>query len=316
MKRTMGVVASVTVLATLAVSGCGTSTGNKNQNTSSSGAGNTANQATTNTSSSSSTGDKNKQITIGYMNWTEDVAATFLWKRLLEQKGYKVDLKQLSPGPVWEGLYGNQVNLFLDTWMPYADKHYMNKYGSHVNVLGRWYAGNTKEGFVVPDYMKNIKTVADLRTHAKEFGGKIVGISPGSIEMGQAKTAIQKYNLPYKLQSSSSAAMLTALKRAYDNKQPIVVTLWSPHWAFAKYHLHYIPDPKNVFGKPGVIETVATKTWSASHPTAISWLKNFHLSVKQLGTLEEDINNHPQDKMAGVDQWISKNKQLVDAWFK
>ncbi|RIV18583.1 hypothetical protein D2Q93_13945 [Alicyclobacillaceae bacterium I2511] len=51
--------------------------------------------------------------------------------------------------------------------------------------------------------------------------------------------------------ASSSPAMLTALQRAYQQHKPIVVTLWSPHWAFTKYKLKYLSDPQHVFGQSG-----------------------------------------------------------------
>lgn len=284
----------------MAVSGCGTAPANS-----------PANQTT-----AGGTGDKDKTVTFGYMNWDEAVAVTFLWQRLLEQHGYTVNLQQMGPGPVWQGLDTGALDVFMDTWMPYVDKNYMDKYGSQLVNLGQWYGGTTQEGFVVPDYMSNIKTMGDLSKNADKFGKNIVGIESGSIEMGQAQKAIQDYNLPFTLQASSTPAMLVALQRAYQQKQPIVVTLWSPHWAFAKYHLHYIKDPKDDFGQPGIIDTVVTKSWKANHPVAAGWLKNFHLSVQQLGTLEEDISQHEDNKMAGVDEWIHQNQALVNGWFK
>lgn len=302
------------VAAAVALAGCGTS----GPNPSNTAAATTSNAATnrTNSPSSGAPNAANKTITIGYMSWDEDVAATYLWKNLLEQRGYTVNLTQMGPGPVWEGLGTGSINVFFDTWMPYVDKTYWNKYGSNLVNLGQWYGGQTEEGLVVPDYMSNIKTMADLRNNAKEFGGTIVGIESGSIEMGQTQTAISTYHLPFTLQASSTPAMLAALQKAYQQKKPIVVTLWSPHWAFAKYKLHYIQDPKQVFGKPGVIDTVATKAWSSSHPTAIGWMKNFHLSVQQLGTLEEDIQQHSPNTDAGVTEWISQNQQVVNSWFQ
>lgn len=296
-------------VAGCAMVGCGAVNTNNTGNASP-GAG----QANT-TSAGAGKTDANKDITIGYMNWDEDVAATYLWERLLEQRGYQVHLQSLSPGPVWIGLHEGQIDVFLDTWMPYVDKTYMAKYGSNLVNLGQWYAGQTQEGFVVPDYMSNIRTMADLQAHASEFQNQIVGIEPGAIEMGQAKQALSTYHVQMNLIASSTPAMLTELQKAYKEKQPIVVTLWSPHWAFAKYKLHYIQDPKQVFGKPGIIETVANASWTDDHPVATGWLKHFHLSVQQLGTLEEDIAQHPNDKMTGVNEWIQQNQSVVNSWF-
>ncbi len=43
--------------------------------------------------------------------------------------------------------------------------------------------------------------------------------------------------------------MLAALDGAIADKKPIVVTLWHPHWAYAKYELKDLEDPKGTLGQ-------------------------------------------------------------------
>jgi len=281
---------------TLGVSGCGTAQP-------SNGTGNTGITASV----------TDKTVTIGYVDWSEDVATSYLWKNLLEKKGYTVQLKSLQLGPLFVGLQKGSVNLYFDAWLPTTEKVYMDKYGSDLTNLGKWYQGSTNEGFVVPKYMTNINSMADLNSHASEFDNRIVGIDPGAGETTLAKQAITAYGLNLSLQTSSSPAMLSALKRAYDQKQPIAVTLWSPHWAFSKYQLKYIADPKYIFGHKGWIQTEANKSWAAKHPTVTQWIQKFKLTPNQLGELEVDINN-AGSKTAGVEKWVAANSALVNSW--
>lgn len=109
--------------------------------------------------------------------------------------------------------------------------------------------------------------------------------------------------------------MLTALKRAYAKKKDVAVVLWSPHWAFAKYKLKYLKDPKGAFGKAGWIQSEANQKWVQSHGTASKWLKNFKINQQQLGELENDING-ASSKSAGVQKWISNNQTLVNSWLQ
>jgi glycine betaine/proline transport system substrate-binding protein len=272
--------------------------------------GNADNQ--TNVSASSTSNGKN--VTIGYVNWDEDVATSYLWKNLLSSKGYHVELKSLEAGPLFAGLSEGGVDVFFDTWLPTTHKTYMDHYGSQLTDLGKWYQGQTEEGFVVPTYMKDINSISDLKKHASEFGNQIVGIDPGAGEMGLAKQAISDYGLNLNLVQSSSPAMLSSLEKAYQAHQPVVVTLWSPHWAFAKYQLKYLSDPKGDFGKPGWIQTEANTKWVNANTQVADWIKNFKLTPNQLGTLEEDINN-ASSKDAGVTKWIEDNQDLVNSWF-
>jgi len=271
------------------------------------------NQANTNTSQSGSAGAKT--ITIGYVNWDEDVATSYLWKDLLTQKGYQVQLQSLDAGPLFSGLSEGGLDLFFDTWLPVTHQVYLSRYGHNLVNLGKWYEGQTQEGFVVPKYMTDVNSISDLKQHATEFGNQIVGIDPGAGEMQLAAKAVSDYGLNLQLVQSSSPAMLSSLEKAYSQHKPIVVTLWSPHWAFAKYQLKYLSDPKGDFGKQGWIQTEANKDFANANPTVAGWIRNFKLTPEQLGTLEEDINQ-AKSKDAGVAKWIHDNQSLVDSWFK
>jgi glycine betaine/proline transport system substrate-binding protein len=253
-----------------------------------------------------------KNITIGYIDWDEDVATTYLWAQLLKQKGYHVTLKSVALGPMFVGLSQGGVDVFFDSWLP-EQTPYIKKYQDNVATLGKWYKGQTTEGLVVPTYMKNVNSIADLKKLPSQEN-QIVGIDPGSVEMDLVKKAISEYGLDTTLVSSSSPAMLSALKKAYDAKQDIAVVLWSPHWAFATYKLKYLADPKGVFGKGGTIQAEANKDWMSSHAQAVDWLKHFTLTQNQLGQLENDIN--ASTKEAGVKKWIQDNQALVNSWLK
>lgn len=306
---TIGSVATMVML----LAGCGAA--NNTSSTTGSSNTSTSNSASTNSTTGSASSTGSKTVTIGYITWAEDVAASFLWKDLLEKKGYTVNMKQLGAGELFAGLSQNSLNLFFDTWLPDTHKQYMQRFGKNLTNLGKWYQGKTTEGFVVPTYMTNVNTTADLKKISSKIHGKIVGIEAGAGETGLAQKAIKAYGLPETLQTSSTPAMLTALKKAYDAKKPIVVTLWSPHWAFATYKLKYLKDPKGSFGKPGWIQTEANKTWAQNNPTVAGWIKKFKLNQNQLGALENDINN-ASSKDAGVQKWIKANQSLVNAWFQ
>lgn len=260
--------------------------------------------------------DKDKSAVLGYVPWDEDVAVTYLWKKLLEEKGYKIELKQLDIGPLYQALSQGAVDVHFDVWMPLTNKNYMDKYSSYYTTLGKWYLSETKMGFVVPKYMEHINTIEDLKTYADEFKGQAIGVEPGSETTQFAKIALEGYGVDnMKVVDSSTTAMLSALDQAYNAQEPIVVTLWSPHWAFGKYELKYLEDPQEIMGQPGWIQTEAHKEWAETHPVASKWIGNMKLDELQLAELEIEINN-AKDPATGVDNWlkIEKNRQMADSW--
>ncbi|MCY0887034.1 MAG: glycine betaine ABC transporter substrate-binding protein [Alicyclobacillaceae bacterium] len=314
-KKTKAVLSlSSAMLVCLALSGCDNSNSNQPSN---SGSSNTSTTTTSTSTSSTSSPGAGKTVIIGYVDWPEDVATSYLWQNLLQSKGYKVEMKMLDAGPLFAGLSEGGLNVFFDTWLPTTHAVYMKKYGANLTDLGKWYEGTTNEGFVVPQYVTNVNTIQQLKANASEFGNQIVGIDAGAGEMGLAAKAIKVYGLPMKLIASSSPAMVAALEKAYAAKKPIVVTLWSPNWVFSKYKLKYVTDPKLIFGASGWIQTEANKAWAAKNPTVSGWIQNFKLTPDQLGALEEDINSS-STPAEGVSTWLSNsaNEAAAMSWLK
>src|SRR5690606_30942325 len=107
---------------------------------------------------------------------------------------------------------------------------------------------------------------------------KIVGIDPGAGLMKLTiEEALPEYGLDkWEVVEGTGAAMTAALKKAYDNKEPIIVTGWTPHWKFASFDLKYLEDPKGIFGGAEDINTIVRKGLKEDHPDAYLLLDQFN----------------------------------------
>ncbi|WP_394435414.1 ABC transporter permease/substrate binding protein [Streptomyces sp. SGAir0957] len=256
-----------------------------------------------------------KKITIGYIPWDEGVASTYLWKEILEQRGFEVEAKQFDAGPLYTSLAQGSVDFETDSWLPTTHAQYWKKYGKDLEDLGAWYDETSLE-LTVPAYMDGIDSLADLKGKGAQFGGKITGIEASAGETGLLKSKVLKaYGLDkeYKVVDSSTPAMLAELKRAYAKKKPIVVPLWSPHWAYNDYKLKKLKDPKGVWGKGDGVHSLARKGFGGDNPEVAKWLKDFKMSEKQLTSLEAEINKAGKGKQQdAVKAWLKSNPGVVD----
>ncbi|MEU6244281.1 ABC transporter permease/substrate binding protein [Streptomyces sp. NPDC047024] len=272
------------------------------------------NSASTTASDATNVG-QGKKLTIGYIPWDEGVASTFLWKEILERRGYEVEAKQFDAGPLYTSLAQGDIDFETDSWLPTTHEQYWKKYGKRLDDLGSWY-GQTSLELAVPSYMKGVDSLADLKGRASEFGGKITGIESSAGEMALLKSKVLgAYGLDkeYKVVDSSTPAMLAELKRAYAKKQPIVVTLWSPHWAYNDYALTKLKDPEGAWGKGDGVHTLSRKGFAADNPVVGQWLKDFRMSEKQLTSLEAEINKAGKGRQQdAVRAWLKKNPGVVD----
>lgn len=263
-------------------------------------------------------GPKGK-IEIGYIPWDEDIAATFLWKKLLEEKGYEVETTQVEVAPLFAAVANGSVDLFLDVWMPSTHGQYMDRFGNQVEVLGTWY-DQADLGLAVPDYVE-ARSIDDLKKYADRFGKRIVGIEAGAGLMRVTReSAMPGYGLEdWELVQSSTPTMLAELKRAIDNEEWIVVTLWRPHWAFAKFDIRYLEDPKGLMNPEGAekIQIIARKGFGEEFPEVARWLGNFRMTQEQLAELEAAIQDHGADEPdKGVEAWLEGNRDVVNSWLQ
>ncbi|MFF9897290.1 ABC transporter permease/substrate binding protein [Streptomyces longispororuber] len=258
-----------------------------------------------------------KQLDIGYIPWDEGVASTFLWKEILERRGFEVNAKQLDAGPLYTSLAQGGIDFQTDAWLPTTHASYWKKYGDKLDDLGAWY-GPTSLELSVPAYMKGVDSLEDLKARKGAFKGKIIGIESSAGMMKLLKDKVLKaYGLEkdFEVVDGSTPAMLAELKRAYAKKQPVVVTLWSPHWAYSDFDLKKLKDPKGAWGKGDGVHTVARDGFAKEHPEVGAWLKDFKMSEKQLTSLEAEINKAGKgNQQQAVRAWLKKNPGLVDKW--
>ncbi|GAA2443566.1 ABC transporter permease/substrate binding protein [Streptomyces mauvecolor] len=260
---------------------------------------------------------KGKKISLGYIPWDEGVASTFLWKELLERRGFTVDARQYEAGALYTGMAGGQIDFETDSWLPTTHAQYWAKYKDKLEDMGSWY-GPTSLELSVPSYVKDVNSLEDLKGKGAEFQNRIVGIEPSAGETGILKDKILKeYGLDgeYKVVDGSTPGMLAELKRAYAKKEPIVVPLWSPHWAYNTYDLKKLKDPKGVWGKGDGVHTLARKGFASDNAEVGNWLKNFKMDEKQLTSLEAKIQSTGKGKeQDAVRAWLKENPGLADKW--
>ncbi|NIF70353.1 glycine betaine ABC transporter substrate-binding protein [Burkholderia sp. Ap-962] len=260
-----------------------------------------------------------KTIAIGVNNWAENIAVANLWKALLAQKGYQVTLLPGDKAIIYSGVAQGKLDLTFEVWLPSADGAPYASVASRVEKIGPWFP-RAQLGLAVPDYVA-IDSIDQLNAHAAQFqhDGKptIFGIEPGSGLMKLASQALTGYALDMAVLPSSESAMLLALERAEKRREPIVVTLWNPHWIWAKYPMHYLKDPKQIFGQPDAIYAIATAGFGRKHPDIGRWLGAWKMDDQTLGALMNNIRAEgDSDPQKGVAKWIAANRDRVDAWLK
>jgi glycine betaine/proline transport system substrate-binding protein len=256
------------------------------------------------------------QLTLGYIDWDENVAVSTLTKVLLEEKlGYKVELQRSDEAvlkQVYKGVAGGELDAFQDVWIP-NQKEYLSEVEDEVEHLEPWFEGKTEQGVAVPYYME-VRSLSKLDHAGTDM---INGIEPGSAVMPQLEDkVIPGYHLHMKLVESSTSAMLSELDTAYRMREPIVFFGWSPHWMNTRYDIRYLKDPRDLqgdFNNSAEISSIVNENLSEHNPAAYELIKSISLSKDEVNQMEADINE-ARDPEAGVKAWLEDNRSVVQPW--
>jgi glycine betaine/proline transport system substrate-binding protein len=257
-----------------------------------------------------------KQLTLGYIDWDENVAVSTLTKVLLEEKlGYEVELQRSDEAvlkQVYSGVAGGELDAFQDVWIP-NQKEYLSQVKDDVEHFDLWFEGKTAQGIAVPYYM-DVRSLSKLDHTGTDI---IYGIEPGSAVMPQLEDkVIPGYHLHMKLVESSTSAMLSELDKAYKMREPIVFFGWSPHWMNTRYDIRYLKDPRNLqgsFNDSAEISSIVNENLSEDDPAAYELIKSISLSKEQINQMEADINE-AGDPEAGIKAWLKDNRSVVQPW--
>ena len=258
-------------------------------------------------------------LTLGYLDWDENVANATLTKVLLEDHlGYQnVELKLADDvGPAYQDLIDGETDAFQDAWMP-NHREFVEKGRGRIEILKKpWYVGKTRYGIAVPDYMHGVDSIADLDHSGTDM---ITGLQPGAVMMEKIDAeVIPRYRLHSSLVEATTPAMLAGLEKAYRMQEPFVFLAWSPHWMNQEYDFRYLSDPKNAMGSvdaPQSLHAVTREGLADDEPAAHALIGAMRLNEDQVGSLEISINNADEPE-TGVRRWLQEreNRELIGPW--
>jgi glycine betaine/proline transport system substrate-binding protein len=260
-------------------------------------------------------GDR-ENLTIAVFNgWDEGIAVSELWKAVLEEKGYAVELEYADVAPVYSGLSTDDYDVALDTWLPVTHQDYIDEYGDDLVDLGAW--NEDAKLTIAVNEDAPIDSLEELAANADAFGNRLIGIEPGS---GLNRVTTERVIPTYELGgmdylTSSTPAMLAELTAATDAGENIAVTLWRPHWAYDAFPIKDLEDPAGTLGEAEGIHSFGGKSFEENFPTLAGWLEDFSMDSELLFSLENAMFNADGsgDYAPAVQQWISENQEWVDS---
>ncbi|WP_109467941.1 glycine betaine ABC transporter substrate-binding protein [Albibacillus kandeliae] len=254
---------------------------------------------------------EDKTITIGTMSWEDLTPITGITKSVLEQQGYTVEVEEFSEwGIAFAALTKGDVDI-MASQTDYVAHDYWLKNMKKLEKISPVSHG-LYQAIAVPSYV-TINSMDELAGVKDQFGGKIIGIEPGSGLMRDAASAVDAYGLDMELVEGSTAAMTAALDSAMTREEWIAVTVWEPSWMMQKYDVKFLADPKGVFPTAQSYYFIGTAGFSAENPHTRELLASIYVPLADITAINGAMNDGKSLDEA-VSDWVASHEDLVTRW--
>lgn len=251
-------------------------------------------------------------ITFGMPAWTSTEAPTAIAEQILEEAGYTVEKKLLAQPAIFQGMQVEQIDFFMDAWLPYTEQALWQEYKSDLQKVATSYE-NVPLGWVVPSYVEE-KTIGDLAGKAEKYDGQVVTIGAGAgiVDISEQVMADEDYDLDgYQLAYTSEAAMMGVIRDKMPNKEPFIITGWRPHSMFSQYDLKFLEDTEGHFNYDSVF-VLSYQGIEEKYPRAYDIMSQWSISVAELEAMMAAYEDDGTSFEASAAAWIEDNRERVD----
>ncbi len=278
-------------------------------------------------------------------DWTGQIITTTIMGEILQKAGYNIEYVQADYIAQFAGLKTGDLHVAMEIWET-TGREAMDEATDTGKVVNLGESGMTAiEEWWYPGYMEELcPGLPDwqaMNDCAEEFAtpetaplGRYLGapVTWGGFD----EERIEALGLDFEVvHAGTDAALFAELESAYQRKAPIVLWLYSPHWAPAKYEGSYIefpeysvecyndpsvginPDAAYDCGKPvGPIWKVAWSGVEEKWPGAVAAIEAFDIDNEAMGALITQVDLDGVSVDEAVAEWLSANEETWSGWIQ
>ena len=278
-------------------------------------------------------------------DWTGQYLTTNIMAEVLKKAGYNVELVQADYIAQFAGLESGDLHVAMEMWET-TGKDAMEASLATGKTLDLGETGmDAKEEWWYPSYMKaecpGLPDWEALNDCAEAFStpetapmGRYLG---GPVTWGgYDDERVEALGLDWEVvHAGTDAALFAELESAYQRKAPIMLWIYAPHWAVAKFDGEWVEFPTYTdecyndpswgvnpnmaydCGKPfGWIKKVGWKAGEKKWPGAYKAIRAFNVDNAEMSAMvgEVDLNGRSVEDV--VAEWMDRNEGRWSKWIK
>lgn len=278
-------------------------------------------------------------------DWTGQLITTEIMGEVLKKGGYNIEYVQADYIAQFAGLRTGDLHVAMEIWET-TGRDAMDEATAtgEVENLGEtgmqaieewWYPTYMKEKCPgLPDWeaLKDEACAEAFSTAETAPKGRYLG---GPVTWGgYDDERVVSLDLPFEVvHAGTDAALFAELESAYQRQAPILLWVYAPHWAPAKYEGEWVefpeytaecytdpawgsnPDELYDCGKPrGPIWKVAWSGVKEQWPGAHAAIQAFNVSNDEMGAMITSVDLDGRSVSEVVGEWMTANEDRWSKW--
>ncbi len=276
-------------------------------------------------------------------DWTGQLLTTRIMGGVLEEAGYNIEYVQADYIAQFAGLQSGDLHVAMEIWAT-TGQEAMDDAIATGNVVSFgptgmqaiedwWYPAYMEEQCPgLPDWQAlndcaNLFATAETAPFGRYLGGPVTW-------GGFDEERIEALELDFEVvHAGTDAALFAELESAYQRQAPIVLWVYAPHWAVARYEGNFVefptyeaacytdpswginPDMAYDCGKPrGDIYKVGWAGLAENWPGAAAAIEAFTIDNATMGDMVGRVDLGGEDIEAVAAEWIAENEATWSAW--
>jgi len=280
-------------------------------------------------------------------DWTGQFITTQIMGEVLKKAGYNIEYVQADYIAQFAGLKTGDLDVAMEIWETTGRDAMDEATGTGmVENLGEtgmqakeewWYPSYMVERCPgLPDWHALLDAACAEAFSTAETAPKGRYLAGPVTWGGYDEERVEGLKLPFEVvHAGTDAALFAELDSAYQRQAPIMLWVYAPHWAPAKYKGAWVefpeytadcyndpkwgvnPDKTHDCGKPhGPIWKVAWSGVKDKWPGAYKAIKAFNVNNDEMGAMITDVDLNGKTVEAVVADWMGKNEARWSEWIK
>lgn len=278
-------------------------------------------------------------------DWTSMIVDTEILSRILNGLGYHTELVPADDSGRYAAFQAGDLHIAVETWETTQAANFEASVATG-KVLDLGETGlQAKEDWWFPNYMlekcPGLPNWEALKEPACAEAFSTADTAPKGRYLsgpvgwgGYDAERIETLGLPWvAVNSGTDAGLFAELQAAYDRKDPIMLWVYAPHWASAKFDGQWVEFPKYEAGcyedptwgvnpdglydcgKPeGWIKKMGWAEGDSKWPCAYSVVRAMTFDNDTIGNLTAEVDLNGKTAAQVADEWLAANEAVWVPW--